>query len=51
MDLRTIQEQCELPECRIRKVSSADLADFIDWVEFHRREWTVDGKGRTNAHF
>ena len=49
MDLCAIPEPGELknfevnlPECHIRKVSSADLADFIDWVEFHRREWTDD---------
>ena len=34
--------EVKLPECRISKVCSADLADFIDWVEFHRREWTDD---------
>ena len=29
-----------LPECHIRKCSSEDLEDFINWVEFHRPEWT-----------
>lgn len=29
-----------LPDCHIRKRSSEDLEDFINWVEFHRSEWT-----------
>jgi hypothetical protein len=28
--------------CHIRKCSSEDLEDFINWVEFHRSEWTDD---------
>lgn len=49
MDMCAIPEPGELknleadpPEFHIRKVSSADLADFIDWVEFHRSAWTDD---------
>ncbi len=34
--------EVDLPVCHIRKVSSADLEDFVDWVESHRREWTDD---------
>ncbi|BCL52099.1 hypothetical protein [Siphovirus Jomon_CT89] len=47
MDLYAILEPPEpknlsanLPECHIRKASSEDLEDFINWVEFHRSEWT-----------
>ena len=49
MNLSAIREpgelknlEADLPECHIHKVSSADLADFIDWVKVHRVEWTDD---------
>lgn len=35
-------EPKNLPECHILKVSARDLEYFINWVEFHRSEWTDD---------
>lgn len=35
-------ESKNLPECHILKVSAKDLEYFINWVEFHRSEWTDD---------
>lgn len=35
-------EPKNLPECHILKLSAKDLEYFINWVDFHRSEWTDD---------
>ena len=46
-------EPKNLPKYRIHEASSEDLEDFIDWVKFHRHEWTdeeVDCYANTIEH-